>query len=89
MNHTPVAVTEIPSTGVESAISVKHRAVIISTSGNTASPAIVTLKFLDKNGANTSNFVIRIVQNSGPFYIPCRVMAASVTGNAISILHLV
>lgn len=88
MNHTPVAVTDIPSTGATTNITTKHRAVIISPSGSTAATAVVTLTFLDKNGANTGNFVIRLVQNSGPFYIPCRVMSASATGNAISILQL-
>ena len=89
MNHTPVSVSSITSAGAGSTVTVteKHRAVIISNTGTTT--GILTLKFLDKNGANSDDFVIRTVANSGPFYIPCRVVSAYATGSTFSILHLV
>ena len=66
MNHTPIKVIPVAA-GANATITDKHRAVIIS---------------------NTGNFVIRLVVNSGPFYIPCRVKSISVTGSNASILLL-
>lgn len=87
MNHTPVKVVAVTA-GVTTTISDKHRAIIISNSGG-ATTAVVTLVFMDKNGQNTGDFVIRIVGNSGPFYIPCRITSVSCTGSNITVALLV
>lgn len=78
MNHTPIKVISPITAGAAATnISDKHRAVIISNIGTTTSE--ITLQFLDINNLNTGNFVIRLVANSGPFYLPCRVKSIAVT----------
>lgn len=86
MNHTPIKVIPVAA-AANATITDKHRAVIISNTGTTATSEI-TLQFLNINNLNTGNFVIRLVVNSGPFYIPCRVKSISVTGSNASILLL-
>jgi hypothetical protein len=88
MNHTPIRAITVTQGAGATTISDKHRAVIVSNTGTGTSE--ITLKFLDINGADTGNFVIRLVANSGPFYIPCRVtsisVSASVTAGATILL---
>jgi len=88
MNHTPVKVVAVTASAGATTISDKHRAIIISNSGG-ATTAVVTLVFMDKNGQNTGDFVIRIVGNSGPFYIPCRITSVSCSGSNITVALLV
>lgn len=85
MNHTPIKVIPVAA-AANATITDKHRAVIISNTGTTTSE--ITLQFLDINNLNTGNFVIRLVANSGPFYIPCRVKSISVTGSNAAIVLL-
>jgi len=87
MNHTPVKVVAVTAGAAATTISDKHRAIIISNTGGATS--VVTLVFMDKNGQNTGNFEIRIVLNSGPFYIPCRITSVSCSASNISVALLV
>jgi hypothetical protein len=80
MNHTPIRAITVTQGAGATTISDKHRAVIVSNTGTGTSE--ITLKFLNINGADTGNFVIRLVANSGPFYIPCRVTSISVAASA-------
>jgi hypothetical protein len=87
MNHTPVKVVAVTAGLGATAISDKHRAIIISNTG--AGTSVVTLVFMDKNGQNTGSFEIRIAINSGPFYIPCRITSVSCATSNISVALLV
>jgi hypothetical protein len=86
MNHTPIKVIAVTAGAGATTISDKHRAVIVSNTGTTTSE--ITLQFLDINNLNTENFVIRLIANSGPFYIPCRVKSITATTSNASIVLL-
>ena len=86
MNHTPVQEIDLTAGAGATSVTKKHRAVIISNTG--VGTSIVTLTFIDTQGQTTSGFEIRLVANSGPFYIPCRISSASASTSNASILLL-
>jgi hypothetical protein len=86
MNHTPVQKIDLTAGAGATTVTQKHRAVIISNTG--AGTSSVTLTFTTTDGISSGDFIIRLVVNSGPFYIPCRIASASAATSNASILLL-
>jgi len=86
MNHTPVQKIDLAAGSSATTVTKKHRAVIISNTG--AGTSTVTLTFTTTDGVSSGDFIIRLVANSGPFYIPCKIASAMATTTNASILLL-